>query len=118
MDTIDIEDFAEAVKSFFVNWFVETVWAAIIVEVPALANSIVAGTIRSGLKWVAEFLATKAGFVAFMINTGVFTKDQAKDFVEAIRKIETLPADAPDAEWEAAENEANHAFSNLIRFSA
>lgn len=118
METIDIEDFASYVKSSFVTYFTNLAWATLVGAAPWLNVPIVRDVVKFIIERSVTFLATKGGLVAFMINTGVFTRDQAKDYIEVVTKIDQLPDDVPNAEWEKMENEANRAFENLVRFSA
>jgi hypothetical protein len=116
LDTIDIEDFAQKVKSSIVNYILAGVIAmppfSKLVAIPILGR-----IIKTFIEIAAEIVAGKLGFAAFVINTGIFTRDQARDYVEALRRIDNLPEGVSDDEWEKHENEANHAFTNLVRYS-
>lgn len=117
MDTVDIEDLAGKVKSSFVGFWTNFIYGAAVAQMPALAGPIVSTIVKGAIGWAVELMATKGGQVAFMINTGVFTRDQAKDFLEALRAIDKLPDNVSDEEWEKKENEANHAFGNLVNYT-
>jgi glucan phosphoethanolaminetransferase (alkaline phosphatase superfamily) len=117
MDTIDIEDFANSVKSSLHKYLL-----GVVITIPAVAAVIKVPVIGSLAKDFISFLISyvlgEAGLAAFIINTKVFTQAQAKDYLEALKKLEQAPVDIPDAEWEKLEDEANHAFRNLIRFAS
>lgn len=117
MDTIDIEDFAEYVKSSFVTYFTELALTELAIVAPWTKLPVLSWLIRQFVNWVVDYLATKGGQVAFMINTKVFTQDQAKDYMSALEAMHSLPDTVTDEQWEKAENEANHAFRNLINFA-
>jgi hypothetical protein len=118
LETIPIETFAEYVKSAFVSFFTKLIWTELSVIAPWVNTPL----LKQLLKWSIEkgvtFLATQGGLVAFMINTKIFSVDQAKDYREALEKLNKLPDGVSDEEWEKTEREANLAFERLIRFSS
>ncbi len=118
MDTIDIEDFANAVKNSFVNFFSNLLYTNLVAALPWMAAPVLSSTMQWIITQAVTFAATKGGLVLFMINTNIFTQDQAKDYMSAIQKLNNMPEGVPDEEWAKLEMEANHAFGNLIRFSA
>lgn len=116
-DTIDIEDFANQVKKDLVSFFTNLVWANLIIVAPWLTSPILAIPVKYVIELIIEFLATTGGLAAFVINTKVFTTDQAKDYMEAVSNLLTLPDSVSDEEWEKAEDETNKAFANLVNFT-
>lgn len=116
LDTIDIEDFANRVKQDLVTFFTNLVWANISVAVPWLNIPIVRDIIKAFIEAIILFLATTGGLAAFIINTKVFTTDQAKDYTNAIADLMALPEDVSDEEWDKAERRANHAFAQMVNY--
>lgn len=117
MNPVDIGDFANAVKSSLLKYIL-----SVILNMPQVAPIIkmpVVGYVATKIiEWILAAALGKAGLVAFIINTKVFTQDQAKDYLAALKKLEQAPDNIPDAEWEKLEDEANRAFTNLVRFTA
>lgn len=122
MDSISIEDFASYVKSSFVTFFTNLIWASLVAAVPWFGSPVISSVVKYVIELVVTFLATKGGLVAFMINTKVFTTAQAKDYTKAIEalhlRIIDLNTPLTDEEWSVLEEKANHEFSNLVRFAA
>lgn len=117
-DAIDVEDLANMIKQSFVAYTSDVLYAELLSIAPWVATPVVSFIVKKAIAWAVNILATKAGYVAFIINSRVLTMSQAKDYMDALNKIRSLPDDVPDADWEKAENDANHAFRNLIRFAA
>ncbi len=117
-DSIDVEEFANTVKSTFIIYFTNLVYTQLLVAVPWIAAPFISYIARWVIAAVVTSLATHGGLIAFIINTRVFTIDQAKDYMAAVDKLHEAPDDISDEEWSRLELEANHAFKNLIRFSA
>ena len=116
-DTIDIEDFANAVKSSLLKYLLSVVLA--IPEVAKItAIPIVGPLFKKLIEWILSLALGQAGLAAFIINTKVFTYAQAQDYIDALKKLERAPEGVSDEEWAKLEDEATRAFSNLIRFSA
>jgi hypothetical protein len=107
------------VKASFVSFFTNLIYAELVAGAPWIAAWPIVGNIA---RWIIEravtFAATKGGLVAFMINSKVFTTDQARDYTKALEKLHQLPDHVSDAEWEKAEDEANHSFGNLFNWTA
>lgn len=116
MDTIPIEDFAKYVKSSFVSYYTDLAMTGILAVAPWSVP--VSWLTRMFVEFIVTFIATKGGLVAFMINTKVFTKDQAKDYIRIINELHSLPDDVSDEDWEKKEDEANHYFHNIVNFAA
>ncbi len=116
MDTIDIEDFANQVKKDVITFFTNLVWTNMTTAAPWINIPVVREILMAIIESIVTFLATTGGLVAFIINTKVFTTDQAKDYTEAIGDLLKLPEDVTDEEWAKAEARANHAFANLVNF--
>lgn len=83
---------------------------------PFLNTPIIRDLMKSLLHKIIELLAGQGGLVAFVINTRVFTTDQAKDYMDAVGNILKLPEGVSDEEWEKAELKANHAFAQLVSY--
>ncbi len=122
MDTISIEDFAKYVKSSFVTFFTNLIWASLIAAAPWVGAPVISKIVKYVIELLVTFLATKGGLVAFMINTKVFTTAQARDYGKAIEvlhaRVIDLKTPLSDEEWDKLETIANHEFSNLVRFAA
>lgn len=118
MDTIDVEEFAKTVKETFVTYFTNLAFTELVAIAPWVATPFISYLVKWGIEKVVTLLATQGGLVAFMINTKVFTIDQAKDYVGAVERLHAAPDDISDEEWSILEDDANHAFKNLIRFGA
>lgn len=116
LDTIDIEDFANRVKKDLVSFFTALIWANVTIAVPWLNIPVIRDIVKSLIEAIVLFLATTGGLAAFIINTKVFTTDQAKDYTQAISDLMSLPDDVSDEEWDQAEQKANHAFAQLINY--
>lgn len=116
MKTVDIDDFAQAVKSSLIRYLV-----AALGEVPQvkviLAVPIIGPLFKRILEWVIGLAVGQAGLAAFIINTRVFTGAQAKDYMAALEKLRSAPDNIPNEEWEKLEGKANEAFYMLVRFS-
>ncbi len=116
MDTIDIEEFANEFKNSFVSVFTEVAMTALIASQPWIAASPLRRPIHDFIEWIITLIGTVGGLVAFMINTHVFTTDQADDWFKSRQVLKNLPDDVTDEVWDKAEEEANHAFRNLINY--
>jgi hypothetical protein len=116
MDTVDIEDFANQVKKDVVVFFTNLIWTNITAAAPWVNVPVLREILKAIIESIVTFLATTGGLVAFIINTKVFTTDQAKDYTEAVGNLMQLPEDVSDEEWDKAERAANHAFANLVSY--
>lgn len=118
MTTIPIEEFAGYVKKSFVTFFTDLIYTNLVLAAPWAASPILGRVIRWIIEQGVAFMATKGGLVAFMINTKIFTMDQAKDYSQAIDKLYKASDNISDEEWDKLEREANNKFSDLVRFSS
>lgn len=111
---VDIEDFAQAVKSSLLKYLLQAVMA--LPDVKAIRAIPVVGVLFEKLvEWIINLLLGKVGLAAFIINTKVFTQAQAEEYIKAIGKLKALPDNVSDEEWAKHEEIANEAFKNLIR---
>lgn len=117
MDTISIEDFAAKVKSSFISYFTDYIWASATASAPWLLTPIVSYFAKAIIEKFITFVAVEGGMVVFMINTGVFTTDQGRDYMSKVEALHRLPDDIQESEWERVEREANHAFGNLFNWT-
>jgi len=116
--TVDIEDFAKKVKSSLVTHYTNVAYVALVAQMPVLATPVISSIVKAIIELVVEKLAGIGGLAAFMINTGIFTQDQAKDYISSIQKIDQLPEGVSNEEWEKAEDGANIAFSRAINLKS
>lgn len=116
MDTIPIDDLVMHAKSDFVNWITTKATTALAIAVPWLSPVIF--IVSFFLKIAITWLVDKGELGAFILNAKVLTSDQAKDYREAVAKRILAPEDIPDDQWMEIEYEANHQFTNLVRFAA
>ena len=93
LDTIDIEDFAVQVKNDVVTFFTNLVWSNMTAAAPWINIPILRDILKAIIESIITFLATTGGLAAFIINTKVFTTDQAKDYTNAVSDLLKLPED-------------------------
>lgn len=115
-DAIPIQNLIDQAKRDFIAWSSSFIVTALIKSMPwtVYIKSIITAFIQLVITW----LVAKGELGIFILNTVVLTSAQAKDYRIAVAKRMNLPPDVSDADWEVVENEANHAFINLIRFTA
>lgn len=117
MKAVDIDDFAQAVKSSLIRYLLQVV-AGLPQVKPVIALPVIGPIFLKIVEWILTLAVGQAGLAAFIINTKVFTGAQARDYMDALDKINKAPDNIPDAEWAKLEGKANEAFYNLIHFSA
>ena len=121
LDTIDIDDFANEFAKQTLKAERNAVVAGAIAAFPWLGAGgpfapIITDMIGDISEVFLDYFNKQIGWIAFKFNTTVFTTDQGKDYVASIEKLLKLPDNVSDAEWEKAEDEANHAFENLVNY--
>lgn len=121
MDTIPIEDLVQKTKEYAVKYGTDLVIAEIASLVGPISGffaPIINWIMREVVQWVIQTFVNKADKFLFGVNMNVVTADQGADYRAAVAKVLTLPDNVSDADWEAAELAANHAFGQLAKFAA
>lgn len=121
MDTIPIEELVQKTKALAIEYGSKLVLA----EIAALTGPIsgffapiINFLLKEAVNWVVTLLINKGDKFLFGLNMPLVTSDQGKDYRDAVAKVLSLPDDVSDADWEAAEDEANHKFQQLNNFAA
>lgn len=117
MKTVDVEDFAQAVKSSLIRYLLKVVSGLPQVK-PVIALPVIGPIFLKIVEWILSLAVGQAGLAAFIINTKVFTGAQARDYMDALDKINKAPDDISDAEWAKLEGKANEAFYRLVHFTS
>lgn len=114
--TIDITNLVEMLRSTFVTWGVNYIFAMVI-AVPGLqwlGAPIISTIFRKCLSWCLDALSNSAVLLAFFANTAIRKSSQAKDFVNAVMAKNNLPQDVSDEVYAKAEATQMAAFHNFV----
>lgn len=113
-NTIEIDSFVQKALATWIAWASGLVEGWLFTAVPALNIPIVRSIIKKIIEWLVRRYSEKTEKAAFFFNTKVRATDQAKDFEALVDKVEALPDDVSDEEWERAEREKLAAFEQLM----
>ena len=115
LDTVDLEDLANAFGDDFVAFTTKGLMTGIVAQVPWLAagGSMLLPMVEDGVRWLVKYLGHNLGLIAFQFNTFVWTSDQAKDYIAAVEKANSMPDDISDEDWMKIDEERMHSFGNL-----
>jgi hypothetical protein len=117
MSDIDVTDLVEALRSGFVTWALEYLFALTIATpgLTWLALPIISSIYRGILRALLNWLSGAAAMEAFFLNTALKKSGQAQDFVDAVNRKHNLPANVSDEEYAKYEQAEIAAFSDFVR---
>lgn len=110
---IDITDLVETMRSTFVTWSVNSIYASAIAYpgLQWLALPIVNYLFRGLLKIVVDLVSKQAALQLFFMNTAMRKASQATDYVKAVRARQA----AKPEDYERAELYEIAAFNAFVR---
>jgi hypothetical protein len=121
VDTIPIESLVQQVKARAIALGTNFVIAEIVAFTGPISGffaPLINWLLKEVVEYVVTIIVNKSDKFLFGVNMALITTDQAKDYRDAEAKVLSLPDDVSDADWEAAELAANHAFDNLAKLAS
>jgi len=118
---VDITELTQMIKSAWISANVTALVAAI-GAVPGLGWLTVTPFFSNAITWLVEWAISKmADFVynqAFFLATSIRKAGQAQDFISAVHKLNSLPEDISDEEYEKYERIRMAEFNNLVHLAS
>lgn len=115
--TVNIDPFVKKAQATFVVWASNIALTLIFTHAPFLNWPPLNWIIKQIVNWFINKESKTAEKIAFFANSKVRALDQAKDFESKSDKVEGLPDDVSDEDWEKAELEKMAAFSDLMHYA-
>lgn len=116
-DVIDITQLVEAMRQTFVTWGTQLVFG-LEIEIPGMqwvTLPVISSLDKAAIKEILTLLSKSAVMEAFFINTSIRKQSQSLDYLSAVTVRSSLPQDATDDQYQAAEDAEMKAFANFVK---